>query len=118
MNYVQLIALICAALAILIPLGVKLYKRSEELIREKNWPRIVAAVSKYMEEAERLFEDGADKKAWVLVMIQTTAEQLEYDLTDEDIRNLSDLIDTLCDMSKVVNVENSEEVADEEGAAE
>ena len=106
MDYVKLIALICAVLAVLIPLCVKLYKRSEELVREKNWPRIVAAVTKYMEEAERLFEDGADKKAWVLVMIQTTAEQLEYDLTDEDIRNISDLIDTLCDMSKVVNVDD------------
>ena len=112
MDYVKLIVLICAVLAVLIPLGVKLYKRSEELVREKNWPRIVAAVSKYMEEAERLFEDGADKKAWVLVMIQTTAEQLEYDLTDEDIRNISDLIDTLCDMSKVVNVESGVEVTE------
>ena len=58
-----------------------------------------------MEEAERLFEDGADKKAWVLTMIKSTADQIDYKLTEEDMKNLSDLIDTLCDMSKVVNVE-------------
>ena len=105
MNYTQLIVSICIALAVLIPLGFKLYKTSEQLVREKNWPRLVSMLSKYMEEAEQLFEDGADKKAWVLVMIQTTAKQIDYDLTDEDIENLSNLIDTLCDMSKVVNVE-------------
>ena len=111
MNYTFII-LICAALAILIPLGVKLYKTSEQLVKEKNWPRLVSMLSKYMEEAEQLFEDGADKKAWVLVMIQTTAKQIDYDLTDKDIETLSELIDTLCDMSKVVNVESHEEVAE------
>lgn len=112
MNYVQLIVLICAALAVLIPLGVKLYKTSEELIREKNWPRLVAALSKYMEEAEKLFEEGADKKAWVLTMIQTTADQLNYKLTEQDMQNLSDLIDTLIEMTKVVNVESGVEVTE------
>ena len=108
MNYTVII-LICAALAILIHLGVKLYKTSEQLVREKNWPRLVSMLSGYMEEAEHLFEDGADKKAWVLVMIQTTAKQIDYELTEKDIETLGELIDTLCDMSKVVNVENHEE---------
>lgn len=104
MNYVQLITLICAALAILIPMGFKLYKTSQALIKEKNWPVLVAALSKYMAEAEHLFEDGADKKTWVLTMIKTTAKEINYDLTEEDIKNLGDLIDILCDMSKEVNV--------------
>lgn len=114
MNYVQLIVLICAALVILIPLSVKLYNRTQELIREKNWPQLVAALSEYMAQAERLFEDGADKKAWVLTMIETTANQLDYRLTDEDLSNLADLIDILCDMTKVVNAyEPKEEEAGE-----
>lgn len=104
MNYVQLSVLICMVLAVLIPLGVKFYNTSRELIEQKNWPRLVTAVSKYMSEAERLFREGADKKAWVLTMIQSTAEQLNYTLTENDMRNLSDLIDTLCAMSKIVNV--------------
>ena len=55
MDYIQLIVVVCAALAVLIPLGIKLYKTSEELVREKNWPKLVSALSKYIEEAERLF---------------------------------------------------------------
>lgn len=113
-NYIQLIVLVFAALAVLIPLGVKLYRTSQDLIREKNWPRLVAALSKYMEEAERLFEEGADRKVWVLSMIQSTAEQLDYTLTETDMKNLGDLIDTLIEMTKVVNVDgNGEEKAAE-----
>ena len=82
MDYIQLIVVVCAALAVLIPLGIKLYKTSEELVREKNWPKLVSALSKYMEEAERLFEVGADKKAWVLNMIKLTADELDYELTE------------------------------------
>ena len=104
MNY-SFIILLCAVLAVMIPLGIKFYYKSEELVREKNWPKLVSALSKYMEEAEHLFEEGADKKAWVLTMIKSTADQIDYKLTEEDMKNLSDLIDTLCDMSKVVNVE-------------
>lgn len=113
-NYIQLIVLVFAALAVLIPLGVKLYRTSRELVREKNWPRLVTALSKYMEEAERLFEEGADRKVWVLSMIQSTAEQLDYTLTEADMKNLGDLIDTLIEMTKVVNVDgNGEEEAAE-----
>ena len=108
MNY-QLIILICAVLAIAIPFGIKFYQKSQALVKEKNWPRLVEALSHYMAQAENLFEVGADKKAWVLTMIQTTADEIDYTLTDEDMRNLSDLIDTLCEMSKVVNVEEAAE---------
>ena len=105
MNYTQLIITLCAVLAIMIPFGIKFYKTSQELIREKNWPRLVAALSEYMKEAEHLFEEGADKKAWVLTMIQTTADQINYTLTDADMKSLGELIDILCDMTKVVNVD-------------
>lgn len=109
MNYMQLAALICAVLAIAIPFGIKFYKTSQALVREKNWPRLVEAVSHYMMQAETLFEVGADKKAWVLTMIQTTADEIDYDLTEQDMKNLSDLIDSLCEMSKVVNAEEAAE---------
>ena len=105
MNYTQLIITLCAVLAIMIPFGIKFYKTSQELVREKNWPRLVEALSKYMEKAEHLFEEGADKKAWVLTMIQSTADQIDFTLTEADMKNLSDLIDILCDMTIVVNVE-------------
>jgi len=99
----SLIVSIFSALAVIIPLGIKLYKTVRELVEQKNWPRLVTAVAEYMEQAEQLFEEGADRKAWVMTMIQATADQLNYTLTSADIRNLEDLIDRLCNMSKIVN---------------
>lgn len=103
MDYLQLAIALCAALAILIPLLAKLKKVTQELAQEKNWPYLIGMLSKYMEEAEKLFTDGADKKAWVLTMLRTTADQIDYSLSDEDIKNLGDLIDILCNMTKIVN---------------
>lgn len=106
MDFMQILSLIiqiCSALAVIIPLGIKLYKTVQELAQQKNWPRLVAAVSDYMAQAEVLLIDGADRKAWVMAMIEVTANQLNYPLSDADRKNLEDLIDQLCEMSKVVN---------------
>ena len=116
-DLVQLIVLILSVFAVIIPLGVKLYKQTKELVETKNWPRLVAAVSVYMQEAEQLLDRGEDRKAWVMAMIQTTADQLNYTLSSADIKNLEDLIDQLCEMSKVVNVEIVEEES-EDGSEE
>ena len=92
----------------------------KKMTYEKAIERLEAIVSELekgkltLDESVQLFEEGADKKAWVLTMIQSTADQLDYKLTEQDMRNLSDLIDTLCDMSKVVNVEGEDK--DEEAA--
>ena len=56
-----------------------------------------------MKTAEGMFEKGADRKEWVLAMIKGSADSINYDI---DIEAISQLIDSLCDMSKVVN--NSE----------
>lgn len=117
-DLVQLIVLFLSVFAVIIPLGVKLYKQTKELIETRNWPRLVAAVSIYMQEAEELLEYGVDRKTWVMAMIQATADQLNYTLTNADIKNLEDLIDQLCEMSKVVNVEVHEEAVIDEEAPE
>lgn len=102
-DIIQLIVLLCSVFAVIIPLGVKLYKTTRELVEQKNWPRIVEAVSEYMIQAEILLSEGADRKEWVMAMVKSTADQLNYTLTEADLRNISDLIDELCEMSKVVN---------------
>lgn len=110
----QLIVSIASALAVIIPLGIKLYHTIVELSQEKNWPRLVAAASKYMEQAEELLSEGAARKEWVMAMLKTTANQLNYTLTEVDIANLEDLIDRLCEMSKKVNppIKEIEEAAE------
>lgn len=57
---------------------------------------------KFMEEAETKFTDGATRKEWVMAMVQTSAEYINYPV---DVTALGELIDALCDMTKVVNFE-------------
>ena len=60
----------------------------------------------YMTEAEKNIASGAERKEWVLSMVKASAVTINYDLTEEDIQKLSDLIDAICDASKILN--NSE----------
>ena len=89
-----------AALGAIITLVINLVKYVKAAVKEKNWKNLVNLVLAYMEEAEQKFENGADKKQWVLAMIKASAEVINYDI---DIEEVSELIDSLCDMSLVVN---------------
>lgn len=55
-----------------------------------------------MKEAEGKFDTGATRKEWVIAMVKSSAESINYDV---DIEAVGELIDSLCDMSKVVNTE-------------
>lgn len=79
---------------------IQLVKYVRKTIQEKNWPEVVKLVTSYMERAETMFEKGADRKEWVMAMVKASADTVKYDL---DMDKISDLIDSLCDMSKIVN---------------
>ena len=53
-----------------------------------------------MKEAEKKFDTGAEKKEYVMSMIKASADTINYDI---DMDAISDLIDSLCSMSKVIN---------------
>lgn len=57
-------------------------------------------VMRYMEKAEAMFVDGADKKAWVLGMIEESACTVNYEI---DMNVVSEMIDKICTTSKIVN---------------
>ena len=109
MNIWEIIAPICAGLAVCIPLAVKLVQAAREAAEKGNWDKIVGMVARLMAEAEGLLETSADKTAWVLAMLHENAAALDYVLTDSDWAKISDMIDALCTMAKVVN--GPEEVA-------
>lgn len=99
----ELLKLLIAALsglATAIPLVIKLIEYVKAAAKEKNWNKVVELVLSLMAEAERKFEEGADKKQWVLAMVKASADTINYDINMEEI---SALIDNLCAMSKVVN---------------
>lgn len=101
MQWLQLVASVATGLIITIPLINKLVEYVKKAAKEKNWNKMLSMVMTYMETAEEMFDSGADRKEWVLSMIKASANTIDYDI-DMDVIN--QLIDDLCDMSKVINV--------------
>ena len=97
---VSLVVAILTGLAAAIPLAWKLAQYVKQAVQEKNWGALLGLVVDLMEEAELKFDDGATRKDWVLAMVQTSAEYINYPV---DVEALSVMIDRLCDMTKVVN---------------
>lgn len=75
-------------------------------VKERNWLQIVKMVSDYMMVAEEKFNNGADRKQWVMAMVQASAEAIMYNI---NMTEIGQLIDDLCRMSKVVNGEKTED---------
>lgn len=99
-EWVKLIVSVLSGFAVTIPLVIQLVKYVKQAIKERNWPEVIKIVMGYMERAETMFEKGADRKEWVMAMVKASADTIKYDL---DMDMISELIDSLCDMSKVVN---------------
>ena len=97
---VSIIVAILMGLATCFPLAVKLSQTVKEAVQEKNWTHLLGLVVELMEEAETKFADGATRKEWVMAMVQTSAEYINYPV---DTEALSEMIDALCDMTKIVN---------------
>ena len=97
---VSIIVAILSGLAACIPLAVKLVQYVQKAAQEKNWAALLGLVVDLMEEAEGKFADGATRKDWVMAMVQTSAQYINYKIDSEA---LSSLIDGLVDMTKVIN---------------
>lgn len=99
-DWTNLIVSILAGLATAIPLLVELIKYIKTAVKEKNWSKVVTMVLDLMKVAESKFDKGTDKKEWVLAMMKASADTINFDLNMDEV---AVLIDSLCDMSKVVN---------------
>lgn len=94
---------IISGMCVCIPLVVQLMSAVYKHAKEKNWSVLVTYVLDYMAEAESLFEKGADRKVWVMSMIEETAEMLNYPYDDEARQKVSGMIDDICDASRIIN---------------
>lgn len=95
----MLIAAILSGIATAIPLIIRLVNAVQELVRERNWNKLVEEMIGYMAVAKDKFEDNADKKEWVMSMVQRSAESLKYEI---DMEAIGRLIDSICDVSKIL----------------
>jgi hypothetical protein len=110
MEWHEIFVEILKGLIIVVPLVVSLVKYIKQAIQERNWQQLVALVMNLMAEAEGKFDNGTDRKTWVLSMIEASANTINYPI---DIEQVGVLNDSLCAMSKVVNAPNSEEKIEE-----
>lgn len=100
MDWLDITLSILEAAIVVIPLVVALVKYVRKAYQEKNWSKMMNLLVQLMEEAEAKFVDGATKKDYVMALIKASAESINYDV---DMDLISEMIDNLCDMSKVVN---------------
>lgn len=100
MEWINYAVSVLSGLAVAIPLVVKLVEYVRKAVREKNWNQVLKLVMDLMAEAEKKFETGAEKKEYVLALVKASADSINYDI---DTNAIGELIDSLCDMSKVVN---------------
>lgn len=100
MDWLEFTVAILSGLAAAIPLIVQLIKYVKQAIKEKNWAQVLNRVIDLMETAESKFAEGAERKEWVLAMLKASADSINYDI---DYDAISKMIDTLCDMSNVIN---------------
>ena len=107
-NYWIRIAIsILSGIAVAIPLIIKLVNVVKDATRSKNWNLLIKMTMDYMTEAEKNIASGAERKEWVMSMVIASAANINYPMTDDDVKKIEDLIDSICDASKILN--NSEE---------
>mgnify|MGYP003430598984 CR=1 FL=1 len=100
MQWYEIVVEILSGLIIMIPLVVKLVEYVKVAAMEKNWNDLLKLVMNLMKEAEGKFDNGVDRKSWVMMAIKASADTINYPI---DMNQVSELIDSLCAMTKVVN---------------
>lgn len=97
----QIIIQILTTLVTLVPMVYALVKFIVMAIKEKNWNNLISLVLSLCAEAEEQFTNGADKKQWVMSMVKSSLNTINYEIDDG---TLSTLIDSLIALTNKVNV--------------
>ena len=105
MDWYEVIISILSGIAVATPLVIKLVEYVRKAIKEKNWQDLLELVTNLMKEAEGKFDNGSDRREWVITCVKATASTINYDI---DIDVVGNLIDDLCAMSKIVNAPKEE----------
>ena len=110
MESFELIAALITGVLTAIPLIVALVKWIQKAVKEKNWAKLLDLVMSLIPEAEQKFDDGATRKEWVMGMVSAAAKSINYDIDTEE---LSELIDSLCTLTKSVNTTKVEKIKEQ-----
>ena len=117
-NYwIQIVISILSGIAVAIPLIIKLVNVVKDATRSKNWNLLIKMTMDYMTEAEKNIASGAERKEWVMSMVIASAANINYPMTDDDVKKIEDLIDAICDASKILNNSANKDAALKEAKA-
>lgn len=100
MKWYEIVVSILSGLVALIPLVAKLVEYVQKATKEKNWNELLRLVMSLMEQAESKFNNGDERREWVLMMVKASANTINYDI---DLDVVAQMIDSLCAMTRVVN---------------
>ena len=109
MELYEIIVKVLAGLLVIIPLVAELVKYVKKASNEKNWSDLMTLVINLMQQAESMFDEGADRKMWVMSMVSASAKTINYPV---DLDQVSAWIDALCDMSKIINAPKADGVSE------
>ena len=110
MEWYEIVISVLSGLIAVIPLVVKLVEYVQKATKEKNWNDLLKLVMNLMEQAEGKFDNGDERKEWVLMMVKASADTINYDI---DLNAVADMIDSLCKMTKIVNAQKNEDKIEE-----
>lgn len=100
---ITLIAGLIGAIAALIPTFIKLKECLVDIVKNKNWAKIMQVAMSAMKTVEASGKTGADKKQMVVNIVTQSCANLEIELDAELIKRLSDYIDDTIDFVNSMN---------------
>ena len=81
------------SIAALLPTAIKLFKALKEIVKNKNWQKILELADNAMELAEITSLHGSDKRDLVINTVRKGCSELDIELNEELVENLIKYID-------------------------
>lgn len=94
---------ILSGVTVCLPLVFKLIETVKQLVNEKKWNILVRNVFVLMTDAEARYQQGEEKKNYVMSAIEIIAAQIGFDYDEEAKAKVSAMIDEVCEISKEIN---------------
>lgn len=116
-NLIVFIVGFVAAVAVLIPVAIKLVKKGAELVKNKNWSKIQEIAMAAMKEAEASGKKGSEKQQMVIDAVVAGCKEAGVEVSEDDLKNLASYINTTIDWFNKMNDSKEEKTETSEQKA-
>lgn len=106
---ITLVTLICGligAIGALIPTVIKLIGALKEIVKNKEWQKIIKMAYKAVESAEATGKTGAEKKEIAISAVKAACAEAGVEITEESLTKLGDYIDELIEYFNSMSAAN------------